>query len=117
MNNKDAIDAFNAALHSDERMKRPTPRELSEIHQAKRKSFVRHARKQLPKPEKADNREFTPKFEPYVLTRSNAKDKWPFHYVRSIDSHITIRANFKDLKQANAFARVVNKLYDAAKRG
>jgi hypothetical protein len=108
MSNQSAIDAFNIALHTDGRMKRPSQRELAEIERVQRNKFKKYHKPQVktvcePAP--------APEFEPYVLTRSNKQQKHKFNYVREIPGQGVIRAGFRDREEANRFARIVNNLY------
>jgi hypothetical protein len=108
MNNQSAIDAFNIALHTDGRMKKPSQRELAEIERVQRNKFKKYHKPQaktVPEPVSV------PQFEPYVLTRSNKQQKHKFNYVREIPGHGVIRAGFHDREEANRFARAVNNLY------
>lgn len=114
LSNQSAIDVFNIALHTDERMKKPSQRELAEIERVQRNKFKKHHKprgKTVPEPASG------PEFEPYVLTRSNKQQKHKFNYVREIPGHGVIRAGFHDREEANRFARAINNLYDCnAKR-
>lgn len=108
MSNQSAIDAFNIALHTDGRMKKPSQRELAEIERVQRNKFKKYHKSRAktvsePVP--------VPEFEPYVLTRSNKQQKHKFNYVREIPGQGIIRAGFHDREEANRFARAVNNLY------
>lgn len=120
-----AIDAFNRAVHSPGRMKRPTPREISDAQKEERKAFKKHVEKSpdglktcktcgkflraciCPPKEVAGPR---PEFEPYVHVRGVKKGA-KYRYQREIPGEGVISAGFRTKEAANRFARTVNNIY------